>query len=782
VLVFRNLLRLLSFAMLSLALAACGDGRQLSGGEPPADSEPSSRAFTGGASKGLILNGIVQAFEYHGGGWTLLSTGTTDDAGQFDLDLTGVTGPVKVVITADASTTMLCDNPIACDGQFGDALSVSALEMASGTPFTMMAIIPSGKSGGTMAVTPVTHLAASLIDSLPDGTPITDVLIELALLRAADIFGLAPDFAWHLPIDITATDSLGNTSSVMHALLSAAFLQASSELGLVVALDSYARQFIEMAGQLAVASDDESGTALATLVSLAVIMAEDFLDGDELAGIIAALNGLVTRWGGNALTAAIGSATLDPDGFQSGMVLLDHLDDYLSLAGIGSDGTFFSAQIGQVNWLYSTEVARLNTQNMALVFYEAAVNTVIASVYLSMSAEGECEAFSGIALAEQPEGYAQLCPSLQQLKLNAGMSEPYLNQLVSLNIDLTAVNMLLAGEQASFAVSGTVMNQTAAAELTGELKITLGEDFAALIKSMLIDGETVSSQDLVNAAEIHLVVTGEGSLSSTADPDWGFVGMIDAQGSLSVPRLNDGGALVIGQVNDGLFRSPEGDHIAAITDGAFCGVSDPLLPLYVAIGDEAEMEACFEFEAFGMPAMQMKMEGGLLGIGDFITQLAVFIPSILSGESLDVTSILNQLDPSVLQLFGSAALEVAGYEAADGWVEARRYIFSVDNNRLDVQHGDHALSVYVTGLQGGYLFAADVFLGTFTVDLVNAGFHVYLVNGEKRSYLLGPLSNVFEPELIELLYGIFGGISGGDGGGDGSGDDGGGLGELGGLM
>jgi hypothetical protein len=770
---------ILSFTLMAMLASCGGDNRSSASGDIDGEPAPSTRSFSGRASKGLIVNGIVEFYEYRQGVWMLLSTGATDENGDFDVDLSGVTGAVKVVVTADASTEMVCDNPIACGDDFGTLLSVSVLETMTGTPFSMMAIIPASRVGGTFAVTPVTHLAASLIDNLPDGTPINDGLILLALSRAADIFGLAPDFAWHLPIDITDSEQLGNTSSVMHALLSAAFLQASAELSLVLALDEYTRQFIDLAGQFMLVSGEDNAS-LSALIAIASSMAEELLAEDQLAAIVGALNDLIARWGDNPLTAAIGTGNLDPERVAEAVVLLDHLDQYLTMAGINADGTFFAEQVTQVNWLYSDEAARLDTQAMMLVFYEAAVNTVIASVILAMSASGDCESFSGISLADHPDGYMQLCRTESTLKLNAQESAPYIGQLVDIEIELGSITALLAGQTMRFALQGDVQNATATAELSGELFVTFGPEFAAQLQAMF-DGEAVSGEELLASLDVTVAVDGSGKLASTQDPDWFFEGMVSLDGSISFPRFNDGGDLLEARIHDGRFRSPRGDMIASIDSSAstFCGALEPLPTLALNVGEDAGMAACFGFEAFGMPAMKFKLEGGLTGVASLLSQFVTFIPAILSGEDLSVGDVLDGIDPSVLTLLGNAVLEVDGFDTPQGWVESRRYVFEANNNRIDVSHGEHQLSIYVSGLQGGYLFNGDTFVGTFTLDFNNIGFTVFLVDGTRRSYLLGPFSDAIEPELISLLMGFFGAILGEGGGG---GDSGGDPGDLGGFL
>jgi hypothetical protein len=778
------LVRLTMLLSLLALLASCGGDSRSStstdqGGEPPA----TSRSFSGRAAKGVIASGIVEFYEYSQGVWTLFAVGATDENGDFDVDLSGTNGPVKVVVTADASTMMLCDNPLACGDQFGQFMSVSALEALTGTTFSMMAIIPAGRDGGNFAVTPITHLAASLIDNLPDGTPISDGLILLALSRAADIFGLAPDFAWHLPIDITDGDQLGNTSSVMHALLSAAFLQASAELSLVLALDDYTRQFIDLAGQFMVLSGEDS-PSLTALVSIASSMAQELLDGDQLVAIVGALNDLVARWGENPITAAISNGNLDPESFAQAVVLLDHLDQYLNLAGINADGTFFAEQVSQVNWLYSDEPARLNTQAMMLVFYEAAVNTAIASISLALEGSGDCEPFTGIAFAPQPDGYMQLCRTQSTLVLNAVGSALYMDQTVDLVVELSPASTLLAGQTVRFALQGGVMNSTATAELAGELFVTFGPEFSAKLESMLMDGESVSFEELLAVVDVAIVVSGSGKLASTDDPDWFFEGMVNLDGSVSFPRYNAGGDLLVARIHDGSLRSPRGDTIAAIDSDAstFCGVFEPLPALELNVGDDATMAACFGFEAFGMPAMKLKLEGGLTGLTSLLSQLVTLIPSLFSGQEVSLVDVLNQIDSSVIGLLGNAVLEVDGFESADGWVDVRRYVFEAQNNRVDVSHGEHKLSIYVTGLQGGYIFHGDTFVGTFTVDLINTGVSIYLVDGTRRSYFLGPISDAIEPELISLLMGFFDQVLNGGGSDDGGGDDGGEGPDDGGLM
>ncbi len=767
----------------AVIIAGCGGWSD--GSRSAAEPELSNRTFEGRAAKGLILDGVVEAFEYSDGIWVLVSVGRTDDAGDFDIDLSMTTGPVKVVVSADASTQMICDNPIACADDYSHPLFLGTLDSGD-QPFFMMTIIPAGQAGGQLAVTPVTHLAASLIDSLPDGAPISDGLIQLAFQRAAEIFGLAPDFAWHLPIDVTDPDQLGNASSVQHALLSAAFIQGSAELALVLSLEDYASRFVELAGQLNIDAGDGTEPSLGLLVSQAEDIAVQLLEGDQLASITAALNDLVAQWGVNPLTQATGQINIDGSQFDQAVVLLDHMDYYLGLAGINADGTFFSEQVPQINWLYKEEAARLDTQGMLVVMYEAAVNTAIASVMLSAAdPAAACEPFSGIAFGSQPAGYMTFCAATSELIISTvGSGEAYLGQHVTMTISLTPANQLLAGELVSYGLSANLMNMTAVASAEGVLSLMVGTELGDLLESIMVDGATVSVEDLLAVLEVSAEIAGEGTLSAVADPEWSFSGAIVADGSISVPRLNAGGPLLLVNIEDGYLNSPLNDRLAALTDDIFCGVSDPSPPLHLSVGDQAQAEACFEFEAFGMPAMKVVGNGELTGIGDFIAGMLEWIPSLLSGETLDIGSMLGSLDASLLSLAGGVTLEVAGHQHADdfSWVEQRRYLFAVDNNRLDasLEGSSASLSFYLTGFQGGYLFSGDTFIGTVTFDWTNIGFSVYLVNGETRHYLLGPLTDLLEPELAALLTGFLDQLAGSDGGD--SGGDGDGSTDPGGLM
>ena len=111
-----NLLKLYLVTLSAVTLMACGSG-----------NNPSSQAeISGSAVKGQIANGQVELFGVAGGAQQLLDSTVTDAQGDYQLDVPDTySGPVKLVVTAVAGTTMLCDAPAGCDGvAFGDFVAM----------------------------------------------------------------------------------------------------------------------------------------------------------------------------------------------------------------------------------------------------------------------------------------------------------------------------------------------------------------------------------------------------------------------------------------------------------------------------------------------------------------------------------------------------------------------------------------------------------------------------------------------------------------------------------
>lgn len=735
-------LQRLLLVCVTLLIAACGGtSSSVSGDATNGD------ALSGRAVKGVVSDGIVEAYAWQGGDWQRVASGFTDQEGFFDLDLAAVSGPLLVSITAGVDTRVLCDAANGCDGaEFGE-------QMLPGSDFRLLAILPGARPDGTIAVTPLTHLAARWVEQLAaDGVPISDALITLALDRVADIFALSSDFAFSTPLDITNAAERDGAASLQHALLGASFAALAADLedpenALQIVLDGYADSFIDLAGQLPLLSESDEQQVRAGLDLLrdaAQSTAQTLFDGAQRDDLLTGLNGLLSRWGENPMTASGGVTSFEQADFDQALVLLDDLDLYLNTAGINENADFLATQIQQVNWLYKEAAARTDTAGLIQVAGEAAIFALIASLsdqFIAASVPPgfplpnsiDIGDFTGLA----PAGYAVYNRTTRELNLSGQRH----GQAVA--ITLTAPPLLF-GQRIEYAISSAdVANGTASGALNG----TLGINIAGLTLNELLSG----SLTLESLADLNVTVDIDGSASLTRESaasmdelvqsGAAFDVALTAGGNLDIAAFLQGGPALTLQIEDGSLVSPLGDSLAALHDDSFCAGRAPLM---LSAGQDAAAQACFTFTAFGLPTIDMSLAGELTGLADLIGNII----GAFGDTSGGLPGVVEQIDPSLLSLLGDARLRVL-----DNQRGTRDFSFAVDNNRLDASltsTGD-ALQFYLTSLNGGYVYAGDTLVATVTFNWRKLGATAHLVNGEQRSYFLGPITDAIEPELIDLL-------------------------------
>lgn len=231
--------RVLSLAMLSLALGACGGGGGGVGGSPA----PVSSTISGSASKGTLKNAVVTAYKVTADGkkGDKLGDTRTDNKGVYSLTVSGYTGPVLLEMTTDAASRMTCDIPAGCGGssRFGDDVAVA---------MTLSSVLSNVQGGAvTSAITPFTHLAARR--ALANG--LTKAEIEKDLTQVAAIFNLS-DLNATQPADVTtASTAAASLDAQRYALLNAAIGQLAGAPGGVNAkLDQLEAQIEAHNGQL----------------------------------------------------------------------------------------------------------------------------------------------------------------------------------------------------------------------------------------------------------------------------------------------------------------------------------------------------------------------------------------------------------------------------------------------------------------------------------------------------------------------------------------------------
>ncbi|SIS63415.1 VCBS repeat-containing protein [Thalassolituus maritimus] len=368
-------------------------------------------AVAGRAVKGVLANAPVEAAVYAGldaegeHSWNVIGTTTTDANGYFGFNLGTQSAPVRVRVTTDAETTMVCDTPSGClvspPANFGD----------SGTPAAGMildTIVSGADFGGPVAVTPMTHMAATWLQAFPQALDDNNVL--LAHKRLAVLFGFTDDsyVSQRVPDLTDAFERNFALSSDEQALRHAIFSASLQETAIVASLpiDSLAENigliFGLLGGQMPLKSgeldvstlgltdpDTEepittiSYTGFDTFVASAETVGQ-FINDGSLDTMIAGFGSLVTDWSPELAdpsiclvtdnpeldrtecrnVTTIGEATgYDAANFARALAPIDVAGGYLDDAQAAelANGSTVNRDLG---WLYVDEAAQNETAEM----------------------------------------------------------------------------------------------------------------------------------------------------------------------------------------------------------------------------------------------------------------------------------------------------------------------------------------------------------------------------------------------------------------------------------
>lgn len=368
-------------------------------------------AVAGRAVKGVLANAPVEAAVYAGldaegeHSWNVIGTTTTDANGYFGFNLGTQSAPVRVRVTTDAETTMVCDTPSGC------LVSPPANFGESGTPAAGMildTIVSGADFGGPVAVTPMTHMAATWLQAFPQALDDNNVL--LAHKRLAVLFGFTDDsyVSQRVP-DLTDAFERNFALSIDEQALRHAIFSASLQETAIVAslpIDSLTENigliFGLLGGQMPLKSgeldvstlgltdpDTEepittiSYTGFDTFVASAETVGQ-FINDGSLDSMIAGFGSLVTDWSPELAdpsiclvtdnpeqdrtecrnVTTIGEATgYDAANFARALAPIDVAGGYLDDAQAAelANGSTVNRDLG---WLYVDEAAQNETAEM----------------------------------------------------------------------------------------------------------------------------------------------------------------------------------------------------------------------------------------------------------------------------------------------------------------------------------------------------------------------------------------------------------------------------------
>jgi hypothetical protein len=182
-------------AVVGLALSGlygCGGADSADPADIPVTPKTTSADLVGQVTKGTISNAAVSVTQLNGSSIAVTSDSRTDANGQINMSVEGdegfgINSMFKVMVTADADSSMVCDAPSCGDMAMGDVITGGLL---SGTELTSMTYLSvpfansaDGEADATFRANALTTVATALVEKDVAGGRNVSVrqLYELAL-------------------------------------------------------------------------------------------------------------------------------------------------------------------------------------------------------------------------------------------------------------------------------------------------------------------------------------------------------------------------------------------------------------------------------------------------------------------------------------------------------------------------------------------------------------------------------------------------------------------------
>lgn len=713
-----------------LLLSACG------GDSSSSDDvflfSSSAPPVSGRAAKGVLQQAEVLAYQRVSGSWSLATTSQTDDEGVFVFANGLPEGVVRIVVKANGAGTsrMVCDAAGGCGAANGDAGDLDldgVIDFGESMPMpaalALETVLPGNRpTGYDVAVTPATHLAAKYIERMP-GEP-SDAIVEMAHRQVTGVLGLDEGLFWRQPVDVTNADEVASASAedLRHALMSAAF----AELGAgtpETTLGLYAYRYAGLAGQLPVTYGASvnvlAAAAIRVLDHINVLRADDGLAPIEAA---ATINSWAASWTGNVTDVAL-NGSHDPADLTRARTSLDQLDHYLRVAGIDESASFAETQLAQLDWMYNESMLGL-----LQVMFESVVAVVDASIQAS-AVTFQNPVPATVAINMPSTGLTATYTVATRELLITGETE--YGQEVAITFAITPILSGLEDGTLSYqVVSGSIINAEQTGAMNGTLLIEFFNDTAPLVDA-LMEGDSSQLQAFLAALHVKVGVVGSASLADSSDTSKALAGEIDAWAEVDVPALQNEDTFIQLQITSGEGSTPNGDRLYSL--------EGETPALHIGIDDNATLQTAFGFEAFGLPPMEVRANGGLDGLDAIVAEL---LGDLAGMETLDPTVIIQALlalDISLLDLHGTGTLDIDDPAGHQAWQ------FVLDGNRLDASQPnstENALSFYITSLEGGFIYSGGQPVAAVTVDWLNLGATVHAIDGTSDSYFLGSLEQL----------------------------------------
>ena len=174
----------------------------------PSTSNPSTSnpSISGVANKGILKKANVEVFERVNSLWVSRGTATTADDGSYTAELKDLKdGVIKVEVSVDDNTLMICDVPSGCPSGDGTSTIDFGTDVAvDGSLFLKSIVLPKATKAH---VTALTHIASGKIEA----SAIDEKSIKTAHQEVANSFGLSSIFGIK-PFDVSKAVPDGATA------------------------------------------------------------------------------------------------------------------------------------------------------------------------------------------------------------------------------------------------------------------------------------------------------------------------------------------------------------------------------------------------------------------------------------------------------------------------------------------------------------------------------------------------------------------------------------------
>jgi hypothetical protein len=737
----------------ALFLTACGGDQSATEEDSSTPSTSTTSSTTteepatleGRAVKGLVLNAQLDAYILENGSRRHVGSTQTDDQGHFSLQPSDSSGPVVIEMTpaGDGSSTMICD---AVDGCGSGSVDFGQ-EFPLPTDFLISTLIIPSDDTSEVSLTPLTHVAAEWAQAMPG--EVSGQKVELARARVAGVFQIDTAFPFHDEPDLTDPQSLDGTdeASARHSLISAAFLERAADTGdtLQDVIDGYTQSLTNYAGQV----KNQGTYSLYRLFDAAYEIADT---QDILPDIRSSLD-LQIAGLSEGVSSTTTSTTYNQQNFDQALLTLDEIDHYLNEAGVNNAGDFLANNAQQVNWL--------DTAKGHLLINEAPKSMATLVFWTSFIAGHYEEIFN----QEAPD-QADLNPALKGLSTMYDFTTQELSITGSKEghtFDITVTLTPITGAETllDYDVQGHIENSDARLNLDGTLNLDFQDtniEDAITTMGHLLGGGPSTNEDFENdiktlAENLNLKATYAGSVSveNLNDPGKAFsLNQVSKTYNWNTAYPDNGSMLTSTTVNTGTFTTPEGDMI-----GDNGSTADPALD--IQIGDSSQMNADFITEAFDLPRMEVALQG-TLGKTDSTIEvhsnklqdyLNSDIPYFAYNDIAEFAGLLPGIDHGSLNMTGSANITIEDMDRGQ-----KTFAFTLDGSRIDASQPnstDQSFSFHFNGSKGGYITAGDTVVATVTIDSQNLGANLYLVDGTKRGYHLGPLADLASQDVLDAF-------------------------------